>query len=87
VLVQEDGTLTGPVAKNLSEAELAARRHVGRPPGRLRLLRGGRAAGRARCWRAARLEIGARCGLIDESRWEFVWVVDAPLFEPAGRER
>ena len=32
---------------------------------------------------AARLEIGRRCGLIDESAWSFLWVVDAPLFEPA----
>ena len=41
---------------------------------------------------AARLEIGRRCGLIDETAWSFVWVVDAPLFEPAddgarGRRR
>ena len=33
---------------------------------------------------AARLEIGRRCGLIDESAWSFLWVVDAPLFEPTG---
>jgi aspartyl-tRNA synthetase len=32
---------------------------------------------------AARLEIGRRGGLIDESAWSFLWVVDAPLFEPA----
>ena len=32
----------------------------------------------------ARLEIGRRCGLIDESRWDFLWVVDAPMFEPDG---
>jgi aspartyl-tRNA synthetase len=32
---------------------------------------------------AARLEIARRGGLIDESAWSFVWVVDAPLFEPA----
>ena len=32
---------------------------------------------------AARLEIGRRCGLIDEDAWSFLWVVDAPLFEPA----
>jgi aspartyl-tRNA synthetase len=31
---------------------------------------------------AARVEIGRRCGLIDESAWSFVWVVDAPLFKP-----
>ena len=33
---------------------------------------------------AARLEIGRRCGLIDEDAWAFLWVVDAPLFEPAA---
>ena len=32
---------------------------------------------------AARLEIGRRGGLIDEEAWSFLWVVDAPLFEPA----
>ena len=34
--------------------------------------------------RATRLEIGRRLGLIDESAWRFVWIVDAPLFEPAS---
>ena len=33
---------------------------------------------------AARLEIGQRGGLIDADAWAFVWVVDAPMFEPAG---
>jgi aspartyl-tRNA synthetase len=32
---------------------------------------------------AVRLEVARRTGLIDESAWSFVWVVDAPLFEPA----
>ena len=31
---------------------------------------------------AARLEIGNRGGLIDDSAWSFLWVVDAPMFEP-----
>jgi len=31
---------------------------------------------------AVRLEIGKRCGLIPEGKWEFLWVVDAPMFEP-----
>ena len=30
---------------------------------------------------AVRLEIGKRRNLIDESKWEFLWVVDAPMFE------
>ena len=33
---------------------------------------------------AARLEIGRRGGLIDEDAWSFLWVVDAPLFEPTA---
>jgi aspartyl-tRNA synthetase len=33
------------------------------------------------------LEIGRRCGLIDESAWSFVWVVDAPMFEEAEAAR
>jgi aspartyl-tRNA synthetase len=33
---------------------------------------------------AVRLEIGRRCGLIDESAWSFLWVVDAPMFEEDG---
>jgi aspartyl-tRNA synthetase len=32
---------------------------------------------------AARVEIGKRGDLIDENAWSFLWVVDAPLFEPA----
>ena len=48
VLVQHDGTLTGPVAKNLSEAELAGlAEHVGAAARRLRLLRGRRPEGLA----------------------------------------
>src|ERR1035438_3763897 len=33
---------------------------------------------------AARAEIGRRCALIDESAWSFLWVLDAPLFEPTS---
>ncbi len=85
VLVQEDGELGGPVAKNLSDAERAAIvGHVGAKPGDCVFF----AAGSTKSTRAllgtARLEIGRRGGLIDESAWEFLWVVDAPLFEPAG---
>jgi aspartyl-tRNA synthetase len=28
-----------------------------------------------------RVEVGKRCGLIDEDQWSFVWIVDAPMFE------
>ena len=82
VLVQEDGTLTGPVAKNLSEAELdglAAK--VGAAPGDCIFFAAGKPTPARALLGAARLEIGDRCGLIDADEFKFVWVVDAPLFK------
>ncbi len=35
---------------------------------------------------ATRLEVGERCGLIDHDAWEFVWVVEAPMFERVDLE-
>ncbi|WP_405085758.1 aspartate--tRNA ligase [Microbispora sp. NBC_01389] len=88
VLVQEDGTLGGPVAKNLSETELAglAGRTGARPGDAIFFAAGAPAAARDLLG-AARLEIGRRCGLIDESRWSFLWIVDAPMFEPVSDEK
>ena len=88
VLVQEasDGTITlgGPVAKNLTDAErdgLAA--HVGAKPGDCVFFAAGPVKTSRALLGAARLEIARRTGILDESAWSFVWVVDAPLFEPA----
>ncbi len=84
VLVQEDGELGGPVAKNLSEEERAGlAAHVGAQPGDCVFFGAGLTKSTRALLGAARLEIGRRCGLIDESAWSFLWVVDAPLFEPA----
>ena len=84
VLVGEDGELSGPVAKNLSDAERSGiADHVGANPGDCIFFAAGPAKGARALLGAARLEIGRRCGLIDESAWAFVWVLDAPLFEPA----
>ncbi|MGA8208569.1 MAG: aspartate--tRNA ligase, partial [Nocardioidaceae bacterium] len=85
VLVQPDGELTGPVAKNLSDRERAGlAAHVGAAPGDCVFFAAGAAKSSRALLGAARLEIGRRGGLVDESDWSFVWVVDAPLFEPAG---
>ena len=88
VTVAEDGTLGGPVAKNLSEAE---RDGLVAAPGPSRATRSSSPPAPARRSQellgAARLEIGRRGGLIDESAWKFVWIVDAPLFEPVGEYR
>ncbi len=85
VLVGEDGTLGGPVAKNLSEAERdGLAKAAGAEPGDCVFFAAGDAEGARALLGAARLEIGHRLGLIDESAWSFVWVVDAPLFTPAA---
>ncbi|OKL52440.1 aspartate--tRNA ligase [Buchananella hordeovulneris] len=87
VTIAEDGTLGGPVAKNLSETERAGlAAAVGAVPGdAIFFAAGAREAARALLG-AARLEIGKRVGLIDENEWSFVWVVDAPLFKPSGQD-
>ena len=85
VLVAEDGTLGGPVAKNLSESEregLAA--HVGAEPGDCVFFAAGATKSSRALLGAARMEVGRRVGLVDEDAWSFLWVVDAPMFEPAG---
>jgi aspartyl-tRNA synthetase len=82
VLVGEDGTLSGPVAKNLSETEresLAAA--AGAKPGDCVFFAAGNPAEARALLGAARVEIGRRLGLIDEDAWSFVWVVDFPMFE------
>jgi len=85
VLVQEDGELGGPVAKNLSEEEKAGlAAHVGAQPGDCVFFAAGAVKSSRALLGAARLEIGRRCGLLDESAWSFVWIVDAPLFEPTA---
>jgi aspartyl-tRNA synthetase len=86
VLVGDDGELGGPVAKNLSDAERAGIvEHVGAGPGDCVFFAAGAEASARSLLGATRLEIGRRLGLIDESQWSFVWIVDAPLFEPASQ--
>ncbi len=85
VIFGEDGELTGPVAKNLSDSERAGlAEHLGAQPGDCAFFAAGEAGAARGLLAAVRLEVGKRCDLIDENAWAFTWVVDAPLFEPAG---
>ena len=85
VLVQEDGSLGGPVAKNLTDTERAGLAgHVEAAPGDCIFFAAGPAKSSRALLGATRLEIGRRGGLIDESAWSLLWVVDAPLFEPTA---
>jgi aspartyl-tRNA synthetase len=82
VTFDTDGTLGGPVAKNLSDGEregLAA--HLGAKPGDCAFFGAGDKSSTQQLLGAVRQEVGERCGLIDESQWSFLWIIDAPMFE------
>ena len=83
ILVEADGTLAGPVAKNLSETESAKiASHMGAKPGDAIFFAAGDRISSLNLLGAVRLEIGKRCNLIPDGEWKFLWVVDAPMFEP-----
>ncbi|AOZ72604.1 aspartate--tRNA ligase [Boudabousia tangfeifanii] len=85
VTLAEDGTLGGPVAKNLSDEEKAGlAEKTGAKPGDCIFFAAGKATASRELLGAARLEIGKRCELIDPNEWAFTWVVDAPLFKPTS---
>ena len=87
ILVQEDGTLAGPVAKNLSVTEAAGiAAHTGAAPGDAIFFAAGNKSSSQALLGAVRLEIAQRCSLIAPNTWEFLWVVDAPMFEPVDVE-
>lgn len=87
ILVQEDGSLAGPVAKNLSESESSGiAEEVGAKPGDAIFFAAGTQAPSQALLGAVRLEIAHRCELITPNTWEFLWVVDAPMFEPVDSE-
>jgi len=82
ILVGEDGSLGGPVAKNLSEKEskeIAS--FVGAKNGDAIFFAAGDRSSSLQLLGAVRLEIGQRCNLIADGQWKFLWVVDAPMFE------
>jgi aspartyl-tRNA synthetase len=84
VLVGENGSVSdrGPVVKNLSDAERdGLAKAAGAEPGDCVFFAAGHPGEAWALLGAAREEIARRCGLVDESAWSFVWVVDAPMFE------
>ena len=87
ILVGDDGTLSGPVAKNLSEKESTQiASFVGAKNGDAIFFAAGNRSSSQNLLGAVRLEIGKRCNLIDDKAWKFVWIVDAPMFEPVDAE-
>ena len=77
-----DGSIGGPVAKNLSDAERdGLREATGAEPGDCVFFAAGGQSVSQALLGAARDEIARRLELADPHAWSFVWVVDAPMFE------
>lgn len=74
----DDGEVRSPIAKFLSEDELAVFRS---DPGSTVLFAADEPVVAARVLGALRLHLGRELGLIDEDAWRFVWVTDFPMFE------
>jgi aspartyl-tRNA synthetase len=85
VIVEPDGTLRSPLVKFFSEAEIAAfATAAGAVPGDLVFLVAAPEREALELLGALRVAVARDRGLIPEDRWEFLWVTDFPMFEPAG---
>ena len=73
-----DGELRSPIAKFLSEEELAA---LGPAPGETLLFAADTWETASRVLGHLRLHLGRELGLIDDSTFTFLWVTDFPMFE------
>ena len=79
LVFDEEGEVRSPIAKFLSAEVIEAVRPEA--PGATVLFGADRPATVARVLSAVRNHLGRELGLIDESRDEFLWVTDFPLFE------
>ncbi len=87
VIVGADGELSGPVAKNLSPAEREGLvPQTGAQAGDCIFFAAGSASQARALLGATRLEIAQRLELVPADSWSFLWVVDAPMFEPIDED-
>ena len=76
------GEVSGPVAKNISEAERnGLRAALGAGENDAVFFAAGEKAASQALLGMARVEIAEKLNLADPDEWKFVWVVDAPMFE------
>jgi aspartyl-tRNA synthetase len=83
LVYDEEGEVRSPIAKFLSQDELAAFRA---DPGSTVLFGADEPNQVARVLGALRSQLGESLGLIDENRFEFVWITDFPMFDWSEEE-
>ncbi|HEX9774962.1 MAG TPA: aspartate--tRNA ligase [Actinomycetota bacterium] len=87
IALQHDGEVDSPLAKHLSERELAGLREaLGAGPGDLVLLVADEPSVVNPVLGALRRQIAHERGLARPDDWRFCWVVDYPYFEREGQE-
>ena len=72
VVIRENGEISGPIAKFLDAALLEKWRR----PGHTLLFVADEPRLAAKVLGLLRIQLGRELGLVDESRWEFLWIVD-----------
>jgi aspartyl-tRNA synthetase len=83
LVYDDEGEVRSPIAKFLSEQELAAFRNE---PGSTVLFAADEPEAVSRVLGALRLHLGRALGLVDEHAWRFAWITDFPMFEWAEEE-
>jgi aspartyl-tRNA synthetase len=79
---EDQGAWGGPIAKNLgAEKTDAVMAQLGLGKGDAAFFVAGDPKGFYKFAGSARTKVGTDLGLIDENRFEFVWIVDFPMFE------
>lgn len=82
VSIGDDGEVSGPVAKNISDDERAGLlTATGAKPGDAIFFAAGEINESRGLLAATRAEIASQLGLAKDGDWSFVWIVDAPMFE------
>lgn len=82
VSIGDDGEVSGPVAKNISDDERAGLlTATGAKPGDAIFFAAGEINESRGLLAATRAEIASQLGLTKDGDWSFVWIVDAPMFE------
>jgi aspartyl-tRNA synthetase len=85
VLVGADGVPTGGIAKNLGEQELAGLpAATGAAAGDAIFFQAGPKSATLEALGALRLAAARDRGVLPDGGWNFLWVTDAPMFEPTS---
>ncbi|HEX3907939.1 MAG TPA: aspartate--tRNA ligase [Mycobacteriales bacterium] len=86
LLVPTDGELRGSVTKLESERLASLPEAAGAKPGDAILFAAGPRRSTVELLGALRLAVGRQQGLLREDEWRFLWVVEAPMFEPTSED-